>query len=92
MPKPSEKLTVIDGETLQDMRFQPGKGVFFQSRKSNGQRLVQVFFVSAKGVSAASDATLSGAGFTVPCAPVRPQQARVGSFSAAVGYVSTTRP
>ena len=33
MPKPIEKLTVIDGETLQDMRFQPGKGVFFQSRK-----------------------------------------------------------
>ena len=25
MPKPIEKLTVIDGETLQDMRFQPGK-------------------------------------------------------------------
>ena len=69
MPKPIEKLTVIDGETLQDMRFQPGKGVFFQSRKSNGQRLVQVFFVSAKDVSAASDATLSGAGFTVPCNP-----------------------
>ena len=69
MPKPSEKLTVIDGETLQDMRFQPGKGVFFQSRKSNGQRLVQVFFVSAKDVSAASDASSSSTGFTVPCAP-----------------------
>ena len=25
MPKPIEKLTVIDGETLQDMRLQPGK-------------------------------------------------------------------
>ena len=25
MPKPIEKLAVIDGETLQDMRFQPGK-------------------------------------------------------------------
>ena len=69
MPKPVEKLTVIDGETLQDMRFQPGKGVFFQSRKSNGQRLVQVFFVSGKDVSAASDATSSSAGFTVPCDP-----------------------
>ena len=69
MPKPIEKLTVIDGETLQDMRFQPGKGVFFQSRKSNGQRLVQVFFVSAKGVSTASDASSNSAVFTVPCDP-----------------------
>lgn len=25
MSKPIEKLAVIDGETLQDMRFQPGK-------------------------------------------------------------------
>ena len=45
------------------------KGVSFQSRKSNGQRLVQIFFASAKDASGARDATSSGAGFTVPCDP-----------------------
>lgn len=48
------------------------KGVFFQSRRSNGQRFVTVSFSSAlpnSDGSAASDATLNGAGFTVPCDP-----------------------
>lgn len=48
------------------------KGVFFRSHRSNGQRLVTVSFSSAppnSDGSAASDATSSGAGFTVPCDP-----------------------
>ena len=48
------------------------KGVFFQSRRSNGQRFVTVSFSSAlpnSDGSAASDASSSGARFTVPCDP-----------------------
>ena len=48
------------------------KGVFFRSHRSNGQRLVTVSFSSAppdSDGSAASDATLSSAEFTVPCDP-----------------------
>ena len=48
------------------------KGVFFRSHRSNGQRLVTVSFSSAppnSDGSAASDATSSSAGFTVPCDP-----------------------
>lgn len=45
------------------------KGVFFRSYRSNGQRLVTVSFSSASPDSAASDATSSSAGFTVPCDP-----------------------
>lgn len=39
MPKPIERLAVIDGETLQDMRFQPGKFTIdtFQIVRSGGQ-------------------------------------------------------
>ncbi len=45
------------------------KGVFFQSRRSNGQRFVTVSFSSALPDSDESDATSSSAGFTVPCDP-----------------------
>lgn len=48
------------------------KGVFFQSRRSNGQRLVTISYSSVtpdSDESAASDATSNSAGFTVPCDP-----------------------
>ena len=48
------------------------KGVFFRSHRSNGQRLVTVSFSSVlpdSDESAASDASSSGAEFTVPYDP-----------------------
>ena len=45
------------------------KSVFFQSHRSNGQRLVTVSFSSALPDSDASAATSSSAVFTVPCDP-----------------------
>ncbi len=58
------------------------RGVYFKSRRSNGQRLVDVFFRSASDESDAGDASFPGSEFCDPCVPCDPVSATVAPVSA----------